>query len=56
MKRIINLLILTLCLTTYSQNAKEDVSKYLSSTVTIFLDDNTKSGSGFIFENGKLVF
>ena len=53
---IINLLILTAYLTTYSQNNKKDVSEYLNSTVTIFLDDNTKSGSGFIFENGKLVF
>lgn len=55
MKRIINLLILTAYLTTYSQNNIKDVSEYLNSTVTIFLDDNTKSGSGFIIENGKII-
>ena len=51
---MITLLILTTYLTSFSQNSKA-VSEYLSSTVTIFLDDNTKSGSGFIIENGKII-
>lgn len=55
MKRIITLLILTTYLTGFTQNNKKDVSECLSSTVTIFLDENTKSGSGFIIENGKII-
>lgn len=46
---------MTTYLTGCGQNDKKTISKYLSSTVTIFLDDNTKSGSGFIIENGKII-
>lgn len=37
------------------QNSKEIINSCLSSTVTIFLDNSTKSGSGFILEKGKIV-
>lgn len=39
----------------YNQNKLNDIKEYLNSTVTIFLEGNTKSGSGFIIENGKIV-
>lgn len=55
MKKILALLIFTTYLTGFSQNKEKDTSEYLSSTVTIFLDNNTKSGSGFIVDNGKIV-
>lgn len=54
-KTILLLLIFTIYLTGFSQNNKKAISEYLNSTVTIFLDDNTKSGSGFIIEDGKII-
>jgi tetratricopeptide (TPR) repeat protein len=54
-KTVLTLLIFTIHIYVIGQNHKENISKYLSSTVTIFLDDNTKSGSGFIIENGKII-
>lgn len=52
---ILLLLIFTIHLNVIGQNHKEIINKYLSSTVTIFLDNNTKSGSGFIIEKGKII-
>lgn len=56
MKKIFTILILTTFLNGFCQTNKTyEIAKYLSSTVTIFLDDNTKAGSGFIIDNGKIV-
>jgi len=56
MRKIVFLLsIFTIHLNVIGQNNKEKINKYLSSTVTIFLDNNTKSGSGFIIEKGKII-
>lgn len=55
MKRIVLLLILVAYLTGCSQNNEKNIREYLGSTVTIFLEDSTKSGSGFIIENGKII-
>ena len=54
MKKLL-LLVLITYLNGFSQNSKIEISKYLNSTVTIFLDDNTKYGSGFLIENGKII-
>lgn len=54
-KKLIILLVLIANQNGYSQNILNDIKQYLSSTVTIFLDDNTKSGSGFIIDNGKII-
>lgn len=54
-KKLVILLVLIANQNGYSQNILNDIKQYLSSTVTIFLDDNTKSGSGFIIDNGKIV-
>ncbi len=56
MRRIVLiLLIFTIHLNFFGQNNKEIIDKYLSSTVTIFLDNDTKFGSGFIIEKGKIA-
>lgn len=54
-KIVLILLIFTKHLNVFGQNNKEIINKYLSSTVTIFLDNDTKSGSGFIIEKGKII-
>jgi tetratricopeptide (TPR) repeat protein len=54
-KKLIIVLVLIANQNGYSQSILNDIKQYLSSTVTIFLDDNTKSGSGFIIDNGKIV-
>ena len=54
-KTVLILLIFTIHLNVIGQNNKEKINKYLSSTVTIFLDNDTKSGSGFIIEKGKII-
>jgi tetratricopeptide (TPR) repeat protein len=54
-KTIVIFLIYTFYLNVNGQEHSDIINKYLSSTVTIFLDDNTKSGSGFIIEKGKII-
>ena len=54
-KTVFILLIFTIHLNVFGQNNKEIINKYLSSTVTVFLDNNTKSGSGFIIGKGKII-
>jgi len=54
-KTVLILLIFTIHLNVIGQSHKEIINKYLTSTVTIFLDNSTKSGSGFIIEKGKII-
>lgn len=55
LKKIIVILVFIVNQNGYSQNSLNEINQYLSSTVTIYLDQNTKSGSGFIIDKGKIV-
>ncbi|MBZ9786995.1 tetratricopeptide repeat protein [Psychroflexus sp. CAK57W] len=54
-KALLIIFFFTIQLNIIGQNHKEITNKYLNSTVTIFLDNSSKSGSGFIVEKGKIV-
>lgn len=54
-KAIIIILILIANQYIHSQSLLDNIEGFKGSTVTIFLDENTKSGSGFIISDGKIV-
>jgi tetratricopeptide (TPR) repeat protein len=54
-KKIIIIFLLITNQNGYSQTILNDIRQHLSSTVTIILDDNSKSGSGFIIGDGKII-